>query len=39
MQPGGQRTQWGVAAYTGTGEQYANVTRLNPSDAPAGVLR
>jgi hypothetical protein len=39
MQPGGVRTQWGVAAYTGTGEQYANVTRPNPSDAPAGVLR
>ena len=37
--PGLTRGQWGVAAYTGTGEQYANVTRANPSDAPAGVLR
>ena len=39
LQPGGSRTQWGVAAYTGTGQQYANITRADPTEAPAGVLR
>ena len=37
--PGLTRTQWGVAAYTGTGQQYANITRADPTKAPAGVLR
>ena len=38
--PGNVRTQWGITAYPGTGQQYANVKRLNPTEAPAPpVLR
>ena len=36
---GNVRTQWGITAYPGTGQQYANVKRLNPTEAPAPVLR
>ena len=37
--PGGTNGQWGVSAYSGPVGEYANVTRLPDSAAPAGVLR
>ena len=48
MQPGGRRTQWGIAAYTGTGHVQQNILRiltaeianlLRPPKLQSGVLK